>query len=58
MRTPLGWSEPSMVHFGAKNTSDLYPAPSPDGSVVVFTSYRPIPGDTSSHPSANLWYVE
>ena len=25
---------------------------------MVFSSYRPAPGDTSAHPSAYLWYVE
>jgi hypothetical protein len=25
---------------------------------MVFSSYRPAPGDTSGHPSAYLWYVE
>jgi hypothetical protein len=25
---------------------------------MVFSSYRPAPGDTSSHPGAYLWYVE
>jgi hypothetical protein len=38
--------------------SDVYPAITPDGQRMVFSSYRPAPGDTSAHPSAYLWYVE
>src|SRR4030095_12730398 len=32
--------------------SDLYPALSPDGKRLPFSSYRPAPGDTSSHHNA------
>lgn len=51
------WSEPERVTLGGEY-SDLYPAITPDGRRMVFSSYRPAPGDTSSHPSAYLWYVE
>lgn len=57
-RRPEGWAEPEQVTFGAAGVSDLYPTPSPDGRTLVFTSYRPFPGDTGAHPNANLWYVE
>jgi WD40-like Beta Propeller Repeat len=51
------WSEPARVSLGG-DYSDLYPAITPDGRRMVFSSYRPAPDDTSSHPSAYLWYVE
>ena len=51
------WTEPERVTLGG-DFSDLYPAVSPDGMRMVFSSYRPAPGDTSAHPSAYLWYVE
>ena len=51
------WSEPERVQLGGEY-SDLYPAMTPDGRRMVFSSYRPAPGDTSAHPSAYLWYVE
>ncbi len=51
------WSSPEHLRLGA-DYSDLYPALSTDGHRLVFTSYRPIPGDTSSHPSASLWYAD
>jgi hypothetical protein len=50
------WSEPERVSLGG-DYSDLYPAITPDGRRMVFSSYRPAPGDTSAHPSAYLWYV-
>lgn len=56
-RTGEGWSEPERVVLGVGEHSDLYPAPMPDGSGLVFTSYRPFPGDTSATPNANLWFV-
>jgi hypothetical protein len=38
--------------------SDLYPTISPDGQRMVFSSYRPAPGDTAaSRPNAYLWYA-
>jgi hypothetical protein len=51
------WSEPERVSLGGE-FSDLYPAIGPDGQRMVFSSYRPAPGDSSAHPSAYLWYVE
>jgi hypothetical protein len=50
------WSIPERVDLGGE-FSDLYPAITPDGQRMVFSSYRPAPGDTSSHPSSYLWYV-
>jgi WD40-like Beta Propeller Repeat len=56
-RTGGAWSPPERVGLGGDH-SDLYPAITPDGRRMVFSSYRPAPGDTSAHPSAYLWYVE
>jgi len=53
-RLEHGWSSPEPVDLGA-SPSDLYPSLSPDGQVLVFSSYRPVPGDTSAHPNAHLW---
>jgi len=53
-RTSAGWREPEIVDLGGE-FSDLYPALSPDGTRLVFSSYRPAPGDTSSRPNAHLW---
>jgi len=49
-----GWSTPEQVRLGAE-ASDLYPALSRDGNRLVFSSYRPVPGDTSNHPNAHLY---
>ena len=51
------WTAPDTVRLG-ESPSDLYPALSPDGNRLVFTSYRRVPGDTSSHPNAHLWYSD
>ena len=51
------WSLPEELMLGG-DYSDLYPVVSPDGGRLVFTSYRPIPGDTSHHPNASLWYSD
>lgn len=51
------WSESERVGLGG-DYSDLYPAISKDGKRMVFSSYRPAPGDTSPKPNAHLWYVE
>ena len=48
------WTEPDTVDLGGSH-SDLYPAISPDGERLVFSSYRPLAGDSSGHPSAYLW---
>lgn len=37
--------------------ADLYPALSPDGKHLVFTSYRPVPG-TSAQGNNNLWHAQ
>jgi hypothetical protein len=50
------WGKEEELHLGG-NYSDLYPAPSPDGKRLVFASYRPAPGDTSSERNAHLWYA-
>lgn len=52
-----GWSAPERVLLGG-DYSELYPSISPDGSRIVFASYRPIPNDPSEHPNANLWYAD
>ena len=51
------WTAPVRVSLGGEY-SDLYPTISPDGRRMVFSSYRPVPGDTSSHRNAHLWYVD
>ncbi len=56
-RTATGWNAPAVVDLGG-TFSDLYPAISPDGRRMVFSSYRPAPGDTTAKPSAYLWSVE
>jgi hypothetical protein len=56
-RAEAGWTEPERVSLGG-DFSDLYPAITVDGRKMVFSSYRPAPGDTSAHPSAYLWYAE
>jgi hypothetical protein len=54
VRQGTGWSAPEQLLLGV-DASDLYPSLSPDGSRLVFSSYRPVPGDTSSHPNAHLY---
>jgi L-ascorbate metabolism protein UlaG (beta-lactamase superfamily) len=56
-RTPAGWTTPAVVNLGGM-FSDLYPAISPDGRRMVFSSYRPIPGQSGGKPNAHLWYVD
>ena len=51
------WSKPVRLNLGG-DYSDLYPSISKDGKRMAFSSYRPAPGDTSSHPNAHLWYVD
>ena len=51
------WSAPARVALGGE-FSDLYPAISPDGRRMVFTSYRPVPGEPAAPaPNASLWVV-
>lgn len=49
-----GWGAPEQVHLGS-DASDLYPSLSPDGQRLVFSSYRPVPGDTSRQRNAHLY---
>ena len=51
------WSQPTRVALGGE-FSDLYPTITPDGRRMIFASYRPAPGDTSSHRNAHLWYAD
>ena len=48
------WSSENLLEFG-DDYSDLYPTISPEGHVLVFSSYRPIPGSSEPSPIANLW---
>jgi hypothetical protein len=57
LRTAHGWGPGERIDLGGE-FSDLYPTLSHDGRRLAFASYRPFPGDTSSHRSANLWYAE
>ena len=50
------WNSAELLDLGG-DYSDLYPAPSPDGKRLVFSSYRPAPDDTNTHANAHLWYV-
>ncbi len=56
-RVGSGWGPIEQVDLGG-DFSDLYPSFSDDGNRLVFSSYRPIPGDTSRHPNAHLWMAE
>lgn len=49
------WSEPQRVDLGGEY-SDLYPSVSRDGRRLVFSSYRPLPGDTARN--AHVWIAE
>ena len=51
------WGTPKRVNLGGEY-SDLYPSISKDGNRMVFSSYRPAPGDKSEKPNAHLWYVD
>lgn len=51
------WSSPQQITLGGEY-SDLYPSISKDGRRMVFVSYRPAPGDTSTKRNAYLWYVD
>jgi L-ascorbate metabolism protein UlaG (beta-lactamase superfamily) len=56
-RTETGWTQPAVVDLGGP-FSDLYPAISPDGRRIVFSSYRPVPGAEGAKPNAHLWLAE
>ncbi|MBO6505732.1 MAG: PD40 domain-containing protein [Kordiimonadaceae bacterium] len=50
----LDWQKPNRVTFGSVH-SDFYPAFSPDGRAMVFSSYRPIEPTSTRSANANLW---
>jgi L-ascorbate metabolism protein UlaG (beta-lactamase superfamily) len=56
-RTAGVWSTPSVVDLGGE-FSDLYPALSRDGRRLVFSSYRPVPGQAGAKPNAHLWSAQ
>lgn len=51
-RSSSGWSEPTMLALGDSSASSLYPVVSPDGELLVFTTYRAIDDEAVN---ANLW---
>lgn len=51
------WTTPERLTLG-ENHSDFYPALSPDGQVMVFSSYRPAPNDPSEKTNANFWKTQ
>lgn len=48
------WTDPQKLIIGKTEENDLYPAISPDGKMMVFTSYRPVNGAIPA--LAQLWY--
>ncbi|GAB4519327.1 MAG: hypothetical protein Tsb0010_03630 [Parvularculaceae bacterium] len=48
------WGAARRVRLG-EDYSDMYPAISPDGAHLVFSSYRPLPGSDERAQNANLW---
>lgn len=57
LRVGHAWGPVEQVSLGGEY-SDLYPSLSPDGERLVFASYRPAPGDTSSKRNAHLWTAQ
>ncbi len=57
-RIGSSWSEPVQVALGDSTQSDLYPTLSTDGTRLVFSSYRPLPGPDSAAHNAHLWVAE
>jgi hypothetical protein len=51
------WTTPERFLLGGEH-SDMYPAITPDGRRMIFSSYRPAPGATAEKPNANLWYAD
>jgi Tol biopolymer transport system component len=49
------WTKPSTVSFSGQ-WDDMDPALASDGSYLIFSSKRPVPGDSSV--AANLWRVD
>ena len=56
VRRGAGWGVPERLDLGG-DFSDLYPSISRDGSRLVFSSYRPVPG-YAGKANAHLWYVD
>ncbi len=56
-RSDGNWTTPKRIDLGG-DFSDLYPSISKDGKRMVFSSYRPAPGDKSKKQNAHLWYVD
>jgi hypothetical protein len=56
-RSGDSWTTPQRVVLGGE-FSDLYPAISRDGHRLIFSSYRPVPGDVSAKPNAHIWLTE
>ena len=53
-QTDGAWGPATQVDLGGEH-SDLYPTISPDNDVLVFSSYRPVPGNSEPAANANLW---
>ncbi|HVT38221.1 MAG TPA: hypothetical protein VHE78_04215 [Gemmatimonadaceae bacterium] len=53
-RRENSWRSPQFVDLGGRY-SDMYPVITADGRQIVFSSYRPAPGDTATKPNASLW---
>ncbi len=51
-----GWSEPELMPFSGKY-EDYEPTISPDGSVLLFNSNRPLAGNEIESKN-NIWFVE
>lgn len=51
-RLGSGWSAPDLLPLGDPNASTMYPVVSPDGRLLVFSTYRPVASDAQN---ANLW---
>ncbi len=56
-REGASWAPGAQLQLGTV-ASDLYPSVSPDGRRLVFASYRPAPGDPTTHANAYLWYAD
>ena len=53
-RTGDEWTPAAPLDLGGRH-SDLYPALTPDGRQLVFSSYRPLPGTDVPSSRAQLW---
>lgn len=51
------WRYQGPVQIGDEHP-DLYPSVSGDGTRIVFTSYRPLPGEAGPVGNADLWYAD